>query len=67
MTTPFTRPSDLTINNSKKAKVLALNAQFEEEVTLLIEDTIINCFVSYCPYETEIGNTYDVELTLNYG
>lgn len=46
---------------------MALNAQFEEEVTLLIEDTIINCFVSYCPYETEIGNTYDVELTLNYG
>ena len=63
--TPLIKPSNLTTNNFKKATVLAVNEQVEEEVTLLIEGTVVTCFASYCPYEIEVGKTYDVELTLN--
>ena len=52
-------------NHHKKVKVIALNEHVDEDVTLLIEGTVINCFVSYCPYKIEVGKTYDVELTLN--
>ncbi|PRA20352.1 hypothetical protein [Pseudomonas poae] len=65
MATPLTKPSDLTANNYKKARVLALNEHVEEDVTLLVEGTIVNCFISYCPYEIEVGKLYDVELTMN--
>ena len=65
MATPLTKPSDLTANNYKKARILALNENVEEDVTLLVEGTIVNCFISYCPYEIEVGNLYDVELTMN--
>ncbi|AZF12858.1 hypothetical protein C4J93_4698 [Pseudomonas sp. R2-37-08W] len=51
--------------NLKKAEVIAFNKHVEEDVTLLIEGTFINCFISYCPYELEVGKTYAVELTLN--
>lgn len=61
----MTKQSDPTTNNYKKAKVLALNDHVEEDVTLLIEGTVINCFISYSPYQIMIGNTYDVELTIN--
>jgi len=44
---------------------MALNEHIEEDVTLLIEGTVINCFASYCPNEIKVGNSYDVELTLN--
>ena len=66
MATPLTKPSDLTANNYKRARVLALNDQIQEDITLLIEGTIVNCFISYCPYEIEVGKSYDVELTLNF-
>ena len=65
MATPLTKPSDLTTNTYKKAKVVALIEHIEEDVTLIIDGTTINCFASYCPYELEVGKTYDVELTLN--
>ena len=48
-----------------KAQVVATNNHIEEDVTLLIEGTTVKCFISYCPYELEVGKTYDVELTLN--
>jgi len=44
--------------------VVAVNELVEEEVTLLIEKTILTCFVSDCRYEIEVGKTYNVELTL---
>ena len=50
---------------SHKAQVVATNNHIEEDVTLLIEGTTVKCFISYCPYELEVGKTYDVELTLN--
>jgi hypothetical protein len=37
----------------------------EEDVTLLIDGTTINCFTSYSPKKIKIGQTYDVEITLN--
>ena len=61
----MTKPSDPIANNHKKARVLALNEHVEEDVTLLIEGTVINCFISYCLNEIEVGKSYDVELTLN--
>lgn len=65
MATPLTKPSGLTANSYKKARVLALNDQIEEDITLLIDGAVINCFISYCPFQIEIGKFYDVELTLN--
>ncbi|RMT99260.1 hypothetical protein ALP39_200330 [Pseudomonas marginalis pv. marginalis] len=65
MATPLTKSSDLTANNYKKAQVVALNEHVEEDVTLLIEGTLVNCLISYCPYDIEVGRTYNVELTLN--
>ncbi|MBK3445128.1 hypothetical protein [Pseudomonas lactis] len=65
MATPLTKPLDHTENSYIKAQVLALNEHIEEDITLLIEGTIINCFISYCPYDIEIGKTYNVELTMN--
>ena len=65
MATPLTKQSNLTTNNYKRVRVLALNDQIQEDITLLIEGTIINCFISYCPYKIEVGKFYDVELTIN--
>ncbi|OPA99852.1 hypothetical protein BFW89_23380 [Pseudomonas synxantha] len=49
----------------KKARVIETSIHIEEDVILLIEGVIINCFVSYSPHEIEVGKTYDVELTMN--
>ncbi len=57
---PGFRPSSY-----KKAKILKLNGNIDEDVTLLIEGAIINCFISSCPYEIQVGDTYDVELVIN--
>ena len=65
MATPLTKPSDPIPSNNKKAQVLKISDLLEEEVTLLIDDTTVTCFASYCPYEIKVGNFYDVELTLN--
>ena len=53
------------MNNIKKAKLIKLNKTIEEEVTLLIDGEIIECFASFCPYDLDVGKTYDVELSLN--
>lgn len=52
-------------NNLKNALVVAINELVEEEVTLLIENAVVTCFASHCPYEIVVGKTYCVELTLN--
>ncbi|MBX7276339.1 hypothetical protein ACLBW8_28305 [Pseudomonas sp. M5A4_2d] len=65
MATPMTKPSHLTPSKFKKAQVVALNELIEEEVTLLIDKTVVTCFASFCPYEIEVGKNYDVELNLN--
>ena len=65
MATLLTKPSDPTRNNYKKARVVALNEHVEEDVTLLIDGALINCFIGYCPYDIEVGKTYDVELIIN--
>ena len=58
-------PAGFRHNNYKKAKILKLNDNIDEDVTLLIEGIVINCFISYCPYEIQVGDTYDVELMMN--
>lgn len=65
MATLLTKSSDPITNHCKKAKVIVLNEHVDEDVTLLVEGTVINCFVSYCPHKIKVGETYDVELTLN--
>ncbi|QBQ11852.1 MULTISPECIES: hypothetical protein [unclassified Pseudomonas] len=59
------KPSGFTSNNHKKTQVVALSEHVEEDATLLIDGTILNCFVSFFPYEIEVGKTYDVDLTIN--
>ncbi|WP_242176615.1 MULTISPECIES: hypothetical protein [unclassified Pseudomonas] len=49
----------------KKAQVVAINELVEDEILLLIDKTVVACFISYCPYKIETGKTYDIELTLN--
>lgn len=61
----MTKPSAPIANNHKKSLVLALNEHVKEDVTLLIDGTVINCFISYCLNEIEVGKSYDVELVLN--
>ncbi|MGW8462101.1 hypothetical protein [Pseudomonas sp. CLCA07] len=53
------------MNNIKTAKLLYLNDVNEEDATLLIDGHSVECFINSCPYEIEIGKTYEVELTLN--
>lgn len=53
------------MNNIKKTQVLAISLLNEEHITLLIDGYTIECFVNSCPYSLKIGNTYDVELTIN--
>ncbi|MGY2402851.1 hypothetical protein [Pseudomonas sp. SDO5271_S396] len=65
MATPLTKPSDLTPSNVKKAQVLSTNELIEEEVTLLIDKTIVTCFTTHCPYKIEQGSFYDIEISLN--
>ncbi|NMZ02173.1 hypothetical protein HBO04_18800 [Pseudomonas proteolytica] len=48
----------------KKALIVAINEHVDEDVTLVIDGITVNCFISVCPYEISIGNTYDIELTL---
>jgi len=42
----------------KTALVIALNTDIEEDVMLLIDEVLINCFITYCSYEIEIGKGY---------
>lgn len=55
MANPVIMISTTPLNSLKQAQVVALNEHVEEDVTLLIDGSIINCFISYCPYEIEIG------------
>lgn len=53
------------MNDIKTVKVLHLSESNEEDVTLLIEGRTVECFINSCPHEIGIGETYQVELTLN--
>lgn len=53
------------MNNIKKILLLKINEHIDEEVTLLIDGTKVVCFANVCPYELEVGKTYDAELKLN--
>jgi len=53
------------MSNIKTAKLLYLNDANEEDATLLIDGHLVECFINSCPYDIEIGKTYEVELTVN--
>jgi len=57
--------SGLQMKSIKAAKLLKLSDSILEMVTLLVEGEVIECFVSYCPYDLEVGGIYNVELSLN--
>ncbi|CCN48801.1 conserved hypothetical protein [Vibrio nigripulchritudo MADA3029] len=40
------------------AKVLGLNRDIEEEVTLEVNGVVLTCFAGVCPYELTIGQEY---------
>ncbi|MBN3575903.1 hypothetical protein [Vibrio neptunius] len=42
------------------AKVLGLNPDIEEEVTLEVSGVELTCFAGVCPYELTIGQEYPV-------
>ncbi|GLR04989.1 hypothetical protein [Vibrio hyugaensis] len=42
------------------AKVLGLNPDIEEEVTLEVNGVELTCFAGMCPYELNIGQEYPV-------
>jgi hypothetical protein len=47
-----------------EAVVLAVGPVVEDEVLLLVKGLEIKCFASYCPYQIEMGETYEVEFDL---
>ena len=53
------------MNNIKSAKLLNISEINEEHITLLMGEHTIECFLNSCPYKIEIGNTYNIELTIN--
>lgn len=65
MATPMIKPLDPILGTIKKATVVAIDELIDEEVTLLVDGTLVTCFASYLPYEVEVGRTYAVELSLN--
>ncbi|MBQ4880116.1 hypothetical protein J8M21_23165 [Pseudoalteromonas luteoviolacea] len=42
------------------AKVLGLNSDIEEEVTLEVNGIELTCFAGVCPYKLTIGQEYPV-------
>lgn len=58
------KPLDPILSTIKQATVVAIDELIDEEVTLLIDGTLVTCFANYIPYEIEVGMTYAVELTL---
>ncbi|MDK9773526.1 hypothetical protein [Vibrio sp. B181a] len=42
------------------AKVLGLNPEIEEEVTIEVNGIELTCFAGMCPYELNIGQEYPV-------
>lgn len=52
------------LSTTKKVTVVAIDDLIDEEVTLLIDGTLVTCFANYFPYEIEVGMTYAVELNL---
>ncbi|RQO45589.1 hypothetical protein [Pseudomonas sp. KBW05] len=64
MATPMIKKPDPILSTIKQATVIAIDELVDEEVTLLIDGTLVTCFASYFPYEIKVGMTYAVELTL---
>jgi hypothetical protein len=52
------------MTKTTNALILALGESIEEDVTLLIGDCKIDCFISYCPEKIDIGRSYAVEITM---
>ncbi|WP_205205198.1 hypothetical protein [Azonexus hydrophilus] len=47
-----------------QAKILHIDENVEEKVTLQIGNTELTCFASVCPYAIKVGLSYPVELNL---
>lgn len=54
------------MSNLKNVLITAINEHVEDEITLLIDDTEVVCFASYCPHVLKVGKEYEVELILNF-
>ena len=51
----------------KKYKVLLLEIDeiVEEEVVVFVQGKAVKCFVSYCPFDIEVGKEYAAEFDLD--
>lgn len=54
------------MNNKIQAKILSFNEHIEEEVTILVDNVVLTCFASYCPYEIKRGKVYSVEFSFQF-
>ena len=52
------------VNKMYTAKVIALNKNIEEEAIISINNVEFTTFISYIPYNIEIGEEYPVDITL---
>jgi len=54
------------MNKETKVKILAMDDQVEDCVTLHTCGVTVECFVNYCAYIVAVGETYLAELTIDY-
>jgi hypothetical protein len=54
------------MNNETKAKILAMDDQVEDCVTLHTCGVTVECFVNYCADIVAVGETHLAELTIDY-
>lgn len=46
--------------------VVEVGDNVEEEVVLLVAGTLVKCFVNYCPEGIVVGDSYEVEFSINF-
>lgn len=51
---------------NSRATIIDLSAINEDEVEISINDKRLVCFIAYCPYDIQIGEIYDVEISLYF-
>ncbi|MCU1747978.1 hypothetical protein [Pseudomonas sp. 6D_7.1_Bac1] len=52
------------MSKTERALVVAISEAVEEEVVLLVNSTLVKCFLSYCPGNIEVGGSYDIEMDM---
>lgn len=61
-----TKPDDWNKTMTTEIKILAIDDLVEECMTILVCGNVMKCFVNYCPSIVAVGETYLVDITIDY-